>query len=268
MAEPDDDKSRFDVRVLPMAAMILSALLVLLSFPVGWYSIDVDVQTWEFDDTKPQNKGDPLGTFKLDLEMTMLNLETHFLPNALENKIKANQGLPTYDEHAGRIGTIMLGILILQASVLLTLVSVIVFKAVDRKTHRERSTIMALSVVLVVLSLFVLVYFAAAIGGAAQKDVQYLVTKYRFDDQAGYNLNEIKVGFWQDWKTDRPQNVPVSGSLQVWEVQAQSRPSAGWWLLSASTLVFFVGAAIYTRQASSDPLVGPAGESGDAQGAQ
>ncbi|MBI2079055.1 MAG: hypothetical protein HYT80_11945 [Euryarchaeota archaeon] len=127
-------------RSLPGILLGLAVLLILVSFAVGWFSVDAILHRAAYDETAPDNAGREFGTARLDLEMHMLKITTQANPIAIEEKIR-ERGEPTYDEHAGRMGTVMLGVLMVQFTVLLSILAVSGFYYLHRKRRGARVTL-------------------------------------------------------------------------------------------------------------------------------
>lgn len=250
MSAEDQIGSIVNRRALPTILLVLAALCVLLSFAVGWYSVDTTLRRWQFDQSNlPDYDGALIPPiFELDLEMRMLSIDTYSAPQALQANIEERGGEPNYDEHAGRMGTIMLGVLMMQLVVLLALVALIGFYALHRKGRKTMGpTVKRLSVVFLVLLLLALVYFAVRIGPAARADERYILSRYSFDDSVAYESLQPELGFWRIWTSDKNTiNVPNQG-LQVWQFTVESRPSAGWWL-SLAALGCVLGARVIAQR--------------------
>jgi hypothetical protein len=250
MAAEDQIGSIVNRRALPTILLVLSVLLVLLSFAVGWYSVDTTLRRWEYDQSNPPDyDGASLGVpFELDLEMRMLSIDTYSAPDQLRRNIEERGGEPNYDEHAGRMGTVMLGMLMMQLVILLCLIALAGFYSLHKKGRTSLGpTVKRLSVVFIVLMFLSLLYFAVRIGPAAREDEQFILSRYSFDDSVAYESLEPELGFWRIWTSDkRTINVPNQG-LQVWQFTVESKPSAGWWL-SLAALGCVVGARIVAQR--------------------
>ena len=186
--------------------------------------------------------------YELDLEMRMLSIDTHSAPSVLAENIEERGGEPNYDEHAGRMGTIMLGMLMTQLVVLLCLVALAGFYALHRKGRKTMGpTVKRLTVVFIILMTLSLVYFAVRIGPAAREDEEYILSRYSFDDSVAYESLQPELGFWRIWTSDkRTINVPNQG-LQVWQFTVESKPSAGFWL-SLAALGCVVGGRVVAQR--------------------
>lgn len=250
MAGEDQIGSIVNRRALPTILLVLAILCVLLSFAVGWYSVDTTLRRWVYDQSNPPDYDGSLipPVFELDLEMRMLSIDTYSAPQQLQENIEERGGEPNYDEHAGRMGTIMLGMLMMQLVVLLALLALAGFYMLHRKGRKSLGpTIKRLSVVFIILMTLSLLYFAVRIGPAAREDEQYILSRYSFDDSVAYESLQPELGFWRIWTSDkRTINVPNQG-LQVWQFTVESKPSAGWWL-SLAALGCVVGARIVAQR--------------------
>jgi hypothetical protein len=224
-------------RSVPGFLLGIGILLVLLSFAVGWYSVDAKLRRWQHD---PENaEGDFVGPFlqplyKIDLEMNMLSIKTQAAPAAIENAI-VSRGEPSYDVHAGRMGTIMLGMLLMQLSVLAAFAATTGFYVLQRRGKNDYSGVTKrLFIVLCALTLVSLVYFTLRIGPAAEDDEKVILEAYPFSDQVAYAPLTPELGFWKQWKSDKTTVTIQGDNRQVWEFEVVSRPSAGWWLTVAA----------------------------------
>lgn len=230
---------------IPALALGVCGLLLLLSFFVGWYQVEVRVDNWAFDSSQEENKGTQFPDYVLTLRMQMFSVDTSGKPTQFESQVTA-QGEPTYDSHAGRVGTKMLGVFLLQLTTLVSFVVLVAFYIWHRKKDQSE-TLTRMAVVFMFLTAFTILYFATTIGGAAQDDTRFILNQYQFEENANYDLSEVQVGFWKKWETDEPHTVTVNGQQQVWEVTATSRPSAGWWLEVAALGVFAVAAVAHQK---------------------
>lgn len=248
MAEPEAPGVDTFLRRAPSFALGIAGFFLLLSFFTGWYGVEILVDEWAYDSSQPENKGAQTPfQYVLNLDMKMFSMDASANPALLDQRIEA-AGEPSYDEHAGRIGTKLLGIFLLQATALVAFASVVLFYWLNKRKDHE-ATLRRLGIVFLVLGMFTLLYFATTIGGAAQQDVDVILADpdYTFAEGASYDTGDLEVGFWKTWRTDEPQVVQVNGQNRVWEVTAMSRPSAGWWLHLAGLVVFVAGAVLKER---------------------
>lgn len=250
MAEDELGGESF-LRRAPAFALGIAGFFLLLTFFTGWFGVELTVDTWDYDPEQADNKGAPGLQYEMHLDMKMFSMQTSANPTLLEQRIE-EAGEPSYDEHAGRIGTKMLGMFLLQATALIAFAAIVLFFWLNKR-HDQEPTLRRLGIVYLVLGAFTLLYFAATIGSAAQQDVDVILDDpdYQFAPGANYDIVDLEVGFWKTWRTDEPQVVTVNGQQQVWEVTAKSRPSAGWWLHLASMAVF-VGAAVLKERAEAE----------------
>lgn len=248
MEEPEGLGTETFLKRAPSFALGIAGFFLLLSFFTGWYGVEVQVDEWAYDSSQPDNKGAPTPfQYVLNLDMKMFSMDASANPDLLEQRIEA-AGEPSYDEHAGRIGTKMLGMFLLQGTALVAFGCVTLFFWLNKRKDHE-ATLRRIGIVFLVLGAFTLLYFATTIGAAAQQDVDVILADpdYRFAEGASYDTGDLEVGFWKTWRTDEPQVVQVNGQNRVWEVTAMSRPGAGWWLHLASMVVFVGGAVLKDR---------------------
>src|SRR5687767_1179068 len=106
-------------RSLPLVCLGLAGLFLALSFAVPWYSADAILDVYEYDSEASEDdfRGDKITTLRINLDMYMLRMDTEATPRVLDDRIE-NQGAPSYEDHAGNTGTLMLGVLMLQFSVI------------------------------------------------------------------------------------------------------------------------------------------------------
>ncbi|HLE46757.1 MAG TPA: hypothetical protein VI818_00555 [Candidatus Thermoplasmatota archaeon] len=220
---------------LPSILLGLGVLLVLVSFAVGWFSIDAVLHRYAYDESAPNNAGAEQGVIRLDLEMHMLKIETRANPLQLEENIR-ERGEPTYDDHAGRMGTVMLGVLMLQFVVLLALLATAGFYYLHRrKRHDYAGVTKRLCTVFLVIAVLTLLYFALRIGPSARDDEQYILDRYDFLGDVPASPIEPEIGFWKTWKSFHTRvTIPDTGETEMWQIVVFSRPSAGFWLMAAS----------------------------------
>jgi hypothetical protein len=238
---------------IPALALGLCAFLLLLSFFVGWYTIEVRVDHWQYDGSQEENKGSQLPDLVMQLHMKMFSIDTSAKPTQFEEQVR-QQGEPTYDSHAGRMGTKMLGVFLLQLTALVALVALVGFYVWHRRRDQSE-TLTRMGVVFMFLAAFAVLYFATTIGTAAQEDTRFILGQYQFEEGASYDLSDVEVGFWKVWQTEEPHTVTVNGQQEVWEVTATSRPDAGWWL-EVAALASFAVAAVTHQKYDSGPSVG------------
>lgn len=225
-------------RALPGFLIVLTGVLLLLSFFVGWFSIDAKLRRWTYDENNPSDfDGAPLTpTARIDLEMRMLSIDTSASPSDLQRAIEA-QGEPTYDDHAGRMGTVMLGVLLMQFTTFVCFFALVGFYFAHRRGKRGFGrTIRRLFMLFAVLVVVGLLYFSVGIGPAARDDEQYILEQYPFSDQVAYASLRPDIGFWKTWTSDKVTVSPPNSERQVWEFEVKSNPSAGWWLTLAALL--------------------------------
>lgn len=247
-------------RTVPIFLLGLGIVLVVLSFAVGWYSVDATLRRWSYD---PENSsGDFVGSFlpplaRIDLEMQMLSITTDASPTQVQNAI-VSRGEPSYDIHAGRMGTVMLGMLFMQFAVLVAFAAVTGFYVLHRRgKHDYAGVTKRLFIVLYLLFTVSLVYFTLRIGPAAEADEEVILEAYPFSDQVAYAPLKPELGFWKEWKSDRTTVTIQGDDRQVWEFEVVSRPSAGWWL-SVAGFGCAIGARIMaTRNGDFDWVGSP-----------
>jgi uncharacterized membrane protein YidH (DUF202 family) len=225
-------------KTLPMILLGFGLLLLVLSFAVGWYSVDAKLRRWQHD---PENaQGDFVGPFlgplyKIDLEMNMLSIKTSAAPSQVETLMASRGGEPTYEDHAGRMGTIMLGVLLMQLAILVAFAATTGFYVLHRRRRNDYSGVTKrLFIVVCVLIVVSMVYFTARIGPAAEEDEKVILNLYPFNDQVAYAPLTPELGFWKQWKSDKTTVTIQGDNKQVWEFEVISRPSAGWWLTLAA----------------------------------
>lgn len=250
MADADGLGGLVNRRALPVVLLALAGLLILLSFAVGWFSIDATLRRWAYDQSAPPDYDGafipPL--YRIDLEMQMLSIATDASPEALRQTIDERGGTPNYDDHAGRMGTVMLGMLMMQLVVLLSFIALAAFYGLHRRGRRELApTVKRLAILFAVLVVASLLYFMFRMGGAAREDEEYILSQYQFNDQVAYAPLEPEIGFWKNWRSDKTTLTLPNNVREVWEFQVESRPSAGWWL-SVGSLACVLGARIVAQR--------------------
>lgn len=222
-------------RGLPSILLGLGILLVLVSFAVGWFSVDAILHRAAYDETAPDNAGKEFGRARLELEMHMLKITTQANPTAIEQQIR-ERGEPTYDEHAGRMGTVMLGVLMMQFAVLLSLLATAGFYYLHRKKRGDFAAVTKrLFIVFFLLTTLGLVYFGLRIGPSAKADEHYILERYQFLGDVPVSPIQPDVGFWKTWKSFWTRvTLPQTGETEMWQVEVLSRPSAGFWLTTVA----------------------------------
>lgn len=249
----DDSEGAFgglvNRKALPGFLLILTGLLLLLSFFVGWFSVDAKLRRWSHDESNPPDfDGAPLTpTARIDLEMRMLSIDASAAPAELQRSIEA-QGEPTYDDHAGRTGTVMLGVLLMQFTAFVCFFAIAGFYYLHRRGRRNLGrTVRRLFVLFAVLLVVGLLYFSGRIGSAARADEEYVLEQYPFSDQVAYASLRPDIGFWRTWTSDKVTVSPPNSERQVWQFEVRSNPSAGWWL-SAAALLCAVGSRVLAQR--------------------
>ena len=253
-----------------------SAILVLLSLFVGWFSVDSRFEAWDYDPAASDGKGRARQELRLtiDTELKMLSMDTSITPKPIEEFLTADGevGMPTYDEHAPRSGSQFLGLFLIAFVELVALVAAVGFYFWNLKSNRSFvRTIWKLSGLYGGLMLFAMGHLIFAVPQAAEDDVRDILSEYHDAIQAlappGTFVNikskfpemlEPNVSFVWTWTCcpvdpDDPTKAASTfpdpdGSGQILVLMTTtSRPSAGFWLQTVGLVSFFGGLALAAR---------------------
>jgi hypothetical protein len=259
MAQESNYSGLVNKRAIPVFLLCLGLFFVFLSFFVGWYSVDAKLRRWAYD---PENPPDYDGPFKpplwaIDLEMKMLSISTTGHPNQLQDAIDS-RGAPSYDEHAGRMGTVMLGVLLMQITTLIAFGSATGFFMLQRRRRHDYAGVTKrLFIVLFLIMSLSLAYFMVRIGPAAKADEEVILAAYPFTDQVAYQPLKPDLGFWKQWNSAKTR-VPVgSNNYEIWQFEVVSNPSAGWWLTVAAVACAIGARVVGARNGDFDRLEAP-----------
>lgn len=252
-----------------------AAFFVLLSFFVGWFSVDTSFDSWFYDPGADDGKGEKIPyVLKIDTEMKPLSMGTSITPKSVQEGLtqEGEVGLPTYEDHAPRTGTQFLGIFVLLALELLVVLVAIGFYFWNLRARRNFGpTIWKLSALYAGVFLFMVGLLIFAVPHAAEQDTREILSTYHDDIRAqpgGGQLPNIKndfpemlepnVSFVWTWTCCpvNPDSPNPNRDASVFNVQGnqilvlmttKSRPSTGFWLQSVGLVSFFVGLAFAAR---------------------
>lgn len=246
MAQEDSLAGIVNKKGIPTVLLLLSGLLLFISFFVGWFAVDASLQRWEYDPESSDNLGAPLGKASLDLEMKMLSLGVTAKPSNIEAMIESRGGPPSYDDAASTSGTVMLGVLLLQVALGVCFAALLGFYLLQRRRKNDYSRIVRrMFILFVVLAVVTLAYFSIRIVPAAEADEQSILRDFRLSDSGNPGELRPDIGFWLRWET-KPTRNTVGTEEQMWKFTVTSGPSGGWYLtviaLAATTGARILGA--------------------------
>lgn len=249
-------------RSLPVWLMGAAAILLLLSVVTGWFSVDTTADVYDYDPAAPGGQGPHNLRAVVDVEMRALSLDTRIRPDTFDRRVE-EYGKPTYDEHAGRSGTVMLGVLLLSLTTLLALGAFLGFYHWNRKGRRDVGRVARRTGILfLVLAFLTLLYFGVRIADAAQEDTWAILDEYqpnRFVSEfPALNPDQLhpRLGFWfHHWPCcPVPESVyPTSGGEKLVLVEVVSNPSSGFWLFGGGALLSLAGFVLAVRDGQFDP---------------
>lgn len=243
-------------RTLPVLLFGLAGVMLVLTFFVGWHTLAAGVQRWQYDEANTENhKGAPQpGRVNIDLQMTMLSIQTTARPSFVQDFIDGRGGGPTYDQHAGNMGSIMLGVLLMQAVVFVAFLALFLFYLVNRRNRDAAFApiVKRLFVVFVILAACVLLYFSVSMGPAALKDEKEILKTYKFGETSYLPLEpRCSPAFWCTWtKCCSTVQNPATGQKELWQFTVESHPSAGWWLQIGG--LGLAGAAVFVARRNGE----------------
>lgn len=259
---------RMNPSKLPSTLLGAALLLFLLSFFTGWFSVDTKAEVYDYDPGQPGGQGDAVFPVppRVDVEMQLLSLETKIRPDIFDRRVEQDLGKPSYDLHAGRSGTVMLGVLILLLPTLLTLAALFGFYSWNRRSRRDLGHVCKRAGRLfLAVSLTLLLYFGLRIGNAAEKDTWTILDEYQpsrfLDNFPNLHPDHLRprIEFWWKWTCCPPPEgiYPTSQGDKLVIIQVDSNPSAGFWLAVSATLLASTGFAIANRLGHFDPKLAP-----------
>jgi hypothetical protein len=238
--------------ILPAALLALALLLGLVSFAVGWFSVDTRVQVWEFDPQDPQGKGNYTGfSVRVHNQMKPLELDTRIEPSEFRNQLESLTDLPSYDEHMPNTGTAMLGVFLLNAVAVAALAAAGGFFLLHRRVRKDfNRTVWKFAGLFAVFALLAMLFLGVTVPSAARTDTRDVLQGYMGYLQNNPNFPSIdprmlepNVKFWNTWVCCPPDSHFQRNQREyLVVVTAHSRPAAGF--LLAGLEVMLVGAAL------------------------
>lgn len=243
-----------------------AGFLVLLSLVSGWFSVDTSAEVYDYDPAAPQGKGANTVNAYVDVELKALSLATDIKPDIFERAVEQRTEKPSYDEHAGRSGTVMLGVLILSSASLLMVAALFGFLWWHRKGARNAGPVARrIALLFLVFGALTLGYFSIRVSDAAEKDTWVILDEYQpnnfiqtFPELHPDHLRP-RIGFWTKWRCcDAPQGVYTTdqGDKLVL-VEVASNPSAGYWLFAGAEVTAALGFALGVRHGHFEPKPPP-----------
>lgn len=240
-----------------------AAFVLLLSLAPGWYSVDTEAEVYQYNPAAPQGKGDLLLNAQVDVEMQVLSVETRIRPDLFDRRIE-EYGKPTYDDHAGRSGTVMLGVLMLALTSLAALAVFLAFHAWNRRSRRDLGPVVRrAAVVFFALGLVTLLYFAIRIPESAEGDTEAILDEYQpsrfLANFPTLHPDQIRpsLGLWKTWRCcPLPQGVySTNEGERLVLIEVRSNPSAGFWLFLSGQALAGGAFALAARRGAYGPKV-------------
>lgn len=267
MAEDEGAGFRFHPGYLALGLLGLAALFGLIALGVGWFSLNTQINGWAYDPSAPDSKGEACGvTCRVTVynEMKPLSLGTDINPDFLQQNLPQE---PSYEDNFPRTGTHMMGVFLMQVVVVVAIAATVAFYVWNKTARRDlRRTVSRLTITYALMSTVVLAYMAFTVPAAAEADARETLVEYHehFQRQAPEvpdfppDMLKVNVSLYLTWTCcpccpEESVFRGPQGDNYLYEVQAKSRPSAGFWLEAVGVVLSAAAIPLGIRSGDLQP---------------